>query len=260
MEANPSCLIVTAYYQFPSKHSLHNYDQWMKNFLTTIKNPLLIFCDAASEARIKEYRAAFMATTYIFVLPLEKLHCASIDWTKDWQRDTERRIHNPNLYIIWNEKSLFVYRAMVLQPLFDYYMWCDMGCFREASEMHLFREPWPSSGFLRSAKKDKMYFLNIEDFQAGELNVLENGLTRSFEGKNRIGGTIFLGHKDIFVVWVNTYYTFLEKYIAQDYFAGKDQNIMATIYAVHPELFELVKPVAGEGNPWFYLQRYFLGG
>jgi hypothetical protein len=259
METNPSCLIVTAYYQFPSKHSLVSYDQWMKNFLMTISNPMLIFCDAASEERIKQYRAAFMKTTWIFVLPLEKLHCSSIDWNKDWQRDTERGIHNPNLYIIWNEKSLFVYRAMVLQPHFDYYMWCDMGCFREASEMHMFTQEWPSLRFLKQAKKDRMYFLNIQEFQAGELEVLENGLTRSFEGKNRIGGTIFLGHKDIFIEWINVYYRFLEQYIAQDYFAGKDQNIMATVYAVHPELFELVRPVVGEGNPWFYLQRYFLG-
>ena len=254
----PTCLIVTAYYRFPSKHSSHSYDEWMKNFLTTIDNPLLVFCEEESVAKITQWRAAFPTKTWIFVLPFRNLHCQKIDWQKDWKRDVEQKIHNPNLYIIWNEKAAFLHRAMLLHAQYDFYMWCDIGCFRSAAEMDLFRGEWPSQSFLAKADKNKMYFLNIEPFQAGELELLPHGLTRSFENVNRIGGTIFLGSKAACENWVLVYYDYLQKYIDHDYFAGKDQNILASIYAAHPELFHLVTPKAGEGNPWFYLQRYFL--
>lgn len=255
----PSCLIVTAYYRSPAKHTVNQYHFWMGHFLKTINNPLVIFCDQQSVEQIIELRKEFLDKTWIYVLPFQELYCSNINWTKDWQRDRERSIHNPNLYIIWNEKSAFVHRAMLKHPDYDFYMWCDIGCFRSSEEMHLFAKEWPSQSFLNRAVKNKMYFLQIEDFKAGELNILGNGLTASFEEVNRIGGTIFLGHKEMIEGWFNVYYHYLHKYIANDYFAGKDQNILATIYAAHPEIFHLVRPVPGAGNPWFYLQRYFLG-
>jgi hypothetical protein len=180
-------------------------------------------------------------------------------WQKDIQRDVERSIHNPNLYIIWNEKSMFVQRAMSLNPFdTEFFMWCDIGCFRNAEEIPLFQKEWPSKDFLRSARRDKMYFLNITPFEERDFTVLANGLTRSFEYDTRIGATMFLGHKDIFETWIELFYKYMNVYMVKDYFTGKDQNIIATMYVLHPELFRLVHPVEGQGNPWFYLQRFFL--
>jgi len=256
------CTIVTCYYRFPSKHSYENYDAWMTNFLTTVDNEMIIFCDAESFEKVKTLRKEFEDVTDIFVLPLEETYCGQQVyqeiWKKDWQRDTEKSIHNPNLYIIWNEKSMFLNRAISINPFeTEFFMWCDIGCFRNKEDMHLFKN-WPSDAFLSSAKKDKIYFLNIEPFKPEDLEILPNTLTRSFEGKNRIGGTIFFGHKDTFVPWIEKFYYYMNTYMENNYFAGKDQNILATFYAAYPDLFELVTPQPNEGDPWFYLQRYFL--
>jgi hypothetical protein len=256
------CTIVTCYYKFPSKHSYENYDAWMTNFLSTVENEMIIFCDPESFSKVEALRKPFEDLTDIFVIPLEETYCGlpvyQEIWKKDWQRDTEKFIHNPNLYIIWNEKAMFMQRAIQVNPFeTNFFMWCDIGCFRSKEDMHLF-STWPSQEFLNNAKKDKMYFLNIEPFKEGDLDILPNKLTKSFEGKNRIGGTIFFGHKDICVPWIEKYYYYMNVYMENNYFAGKDQNILATFYAAHPEMFELVQPQPNEGDPWFYLQRYFL--
>jgi hypothetical protein len=261
MSAN--CTIVTCYYRSPAKHSLQNYDQWMKNFLMTIHNPMIIFCDEASASTIETYREKDMNKTKIIVLPLYETYCGDPSkhdlWIHDWHRDIEQRIHHPNLYIIWNEKAKFVERAMELNPFdTDFFCWCDIGCFRRQEELYLFEKEWPSSAFLQSAKKDKMYFLNITPFEENDFNILPNGLTHSFERVTRIGATMFLGHKTIFQDYIQLFYETMEQYIKNDYFTGKDQNIIATLYVLKPELFKLIRPIDGEGDPWFYLQRYFL--
>lgn len=257
------CTIVTCYYQSPSKHSLQEYDEWMTNFLTTVENEMVIFCDNVSYTKIAKLREPFKDMTQIYILPLEETYCGSPHyqtvWKKDWQRDIERSIHHPNLYTIWNEKSMFVHRVMKLNPFqTEFFCWCDIGCFRSKEDLCLFQHGWPSKSFLKNAKKDKMYFLNITPFESRDFETYANGLSRSFERVTRIGATIFLGHQSIFETWVETYYKYMDNYITHNYFAGKDQNIIATIYVCHPELFELVKPKPGEGDPWFYLQRYFL--
>lgn len=259
----PRCTIVTCYYQSDAKHSLESYRQWMTNFLTTVDNEMIIFCDQESFAYISEVRKPFEEKTHIYVFPMEEMYCAYPHyveyWKKDLQRDVERHIHNINLYMIWNEKSMFVHRAMTVNPFeTDFFMWCDIGCFRSPEELSLFQKEWPSETFLQSARKDKMYFLNITPFEEGDAQVFPNGLTRSFEEVTRIGATMFLGHKDVFETWIETFYKYMNIYMVNDYFAGKDQNIIASIYVLHPELFRLVHPVEGQGNPWFYLQRFFL--
>lgn len=256
------CTIVTCYYRSPSKHSYEEYDQWMENFLTTVENEMVIFCDEGSFEKIKKLREPFEEITMIYVLPLEETYCGNPHyqnvWNKDWQRDIERHIHHPNLYIIWNEKSMFVHRAMTLNPFHtEFFCWCDMGCFRSKEDLSLFHQ-WPSHAFLESASKDHMYFLNITPFEERDFETYSNGLTRSFERVTRIGATIFLGHVSIFERWIETFYKYMNDYITNNYFAGKDQNIIASIYVLHPTLFKLIRPVQGQGDPWFYLQRYFL--
>lgn len=257
------CTIVSCYYKSPAKHSTSEYDEWMANFLTTVENEMIIFCDEESYEKIMTLRKDFQEITFVYVLPLEETYCGNPHykevWMKDWQRDIEHSIHHPNLYNIWNEKSMFVYRIMQLNPFnTDFFCWCDIGCFRNKNDLHLFKNGWPSSTFLSTAAKDKMYFLNITPFEESDFEKQANGLSRSFEYDTRIGATIFLGHRFIFEKWVEYFYKYMNDYITKDYFAGKDQNIIATIYVLHQEIFKLIRPAANEGDPWFYLQRYFL--
>lgn len=259
----PRCTIVTCYYRSPAKHSPQQYDEWMENFLTTVHQEMVIFCDEESYEQIKKYREQDASKTKIYLLPLYETHCGHPSkhefWMNEWRRDIERGIHHPNLYIIWNEKAKFVERVIELNPFdTDFFCWCDIGCFRNKAELPLFQQEWPASSFLASAQKDKMYFLNIMPFQEKDYEIHPNGLTRSFERVVRIGGTMFLGHQNVFKQWITLFYQTMDRYIEHNYFAGKDQNIMATMYILYPYLFKLIEPVKGEGDPWFYLQRHFL--
>lgn len=258
-----SCTIVTAYFKSPSKYNTTLYDEWITNFLTTIDNEMVIFCDRASCDFISKLRNNFSNKTRIVVIEIEEFFCSQprfmYYWKKDYERDIEKKIHNINLYIIWNEKAMFVGKVIKANPFkSEFFMWCDIGCFRYKEELYLFKNEFPSKSFLRTAKKDKMYFLNIYPFQDSDLDILPNGMTKSFQYVNRIGGTMFIGHKDIFEKYIEIYYDNMIKYMNNDYFAGKDQNIIASVYVFNKDLFNLVRPVKGEGNPWLYLQRFLL--
>ena len=258
-----SCTIVTAYFKSPSKYNTASYDEWMTNFLTTVDNEMVIFCDRGSFEFITTLRANFVNKTRIVIIELEQLYCSQPHfmeyWKKDFARDFEKNIHNINLYIIWNEKAMFVGKVMKADPFkTEFFMWCDIGCFRYKDELHLFKKEFPSKKFLKSAKKDKMYFLNTCTFQKEDFEILPNGLTRELKYVNRMGGTMFIGHKDIFEKYVELYYNCMISYMNNDYFAGSDQNIISTMCILHPEIFEFVRPLPEQGNPWFYLQRFLL--
>jgi len=257
------CTIVTCYYRSPAKHTNSQYDEWMENFLKTVENEMVIFCDEESYDKLFNLRKEFEDITHIYVMPLSDTYCGNEHyqkvWLKDWNRDIERSIHNPNLYTIWNEKAMFVYRVMQINPFnTEFFCWCDIGCFRNKNEINLFKNGWPSTEFLKSAVRDKMYLLNITPFEEEDFKKYPNGLTRSFETVTRIGATIFLGHCVVFEKYIELFYKYMNDYISKDYFAGKDQNIIATVYALNPGLFKLIRPVHGKGDPWFYLQRHFL--
>lgn len=260
-----SCTIVTCYYRFPSKHSYEEYDAWMHNFLTHVHSNIVIFCDEDWVEHLAHLRQGFEDKTRIIVYKWNEMRCATKDmltyWHKDWERDTERAYHNPLLYTLWNEKTEMVRQTIDMNPFkSEFFCWCDIGCFRDSGDMHRYVNGWPSPSFLASACKDKIYLLNIEPFVGDDLQIQSNGLTRTFEGKNRIGGTIFFGHRVAWNTWHTKYYDTLRRYTECDYFAGKDQNIMATMVALYPSLVHLVTPSrrAEDGDPWFYLQRYFL--
>lgn len=259
-----SCTIVTCYYRFPSKHTFEEYDAWMRNFLCNVDQNMVIYCEQDWVDRLQELRKEFAQKTHIIVLPWAEMRCAAETmlayFRKDWARDHEQSYHNPLLYILWNEKTDMVRRAISTNPFSsEYFCWCDIGCFRKSEEMEMFQN-WPSSNFLSTAYTDKMYMLNIHPFDEDDHVVLSNGLTRCFRHKTRIGGTIFLGHRNAWNAWHTAYYNTMDSYMRHDYFAGKDQNIMASVAVLYPSLVYLVEPSHNpcDGDPWFYLQRYFM--
>lgn len=259
-----SCTIVTCYYRFPSKHSYHDYDTWMTNFLTTVDTPIVIYCDHDWVDRLRDLRKGFEHKTHIIPLTWDGMRCGSDNmmqyWKKDLERDHEKSYHNQLLYVLWNEKSEMVKRVIDVNPFgTDFFCWCDIGCFRTRDNIETFKH-WPARSFLESAVKDKMYVLNIEPFEKEDYNVLPNGLSQTFQYKQRIGGTIFLGSATVWTEWHRLYYDTMDKYMQEDYFAGKDQNIMASVAVMYPNIVQMVTPTRApyDGDPWFYLQRYFL--
>lgn len=259
------CTIVTCYYRFPSKHSFEEYDQWMTNFLTTVETPMVIYTDGQSIEKIKRLRQWAEDKTIIIDRPFNTTFCAQEKymeyWIKDWQRDYEKQIHNPRLYIVWNEKSKFVEEVMQANYFnTEYFCWCDIGCFRTQENLSNYKN-FPKVE--KIVATNKIQLLNIEPFNQNEIDYvnivkeqqLQNKIINIFQLKCRIGGTIFLGHKDAWNKWIPTFYSMMDTFIANDTFAGKDQDIMAMISLMYPELVNLIRPPTPNG--WFYLQDYF---
>jgi hypothetical protein len=253
--------IVTCFYEMSSKHSIDKYTSWMQLMIENIHNPMVIFCEKDWVDRMWSMRLGKKRITKVIVRDWEDMKCTQfIDyWHKDWERDLEKERHNPRLYILWNEKTAMVEKAIQLNPFdTEFYCWCDIGCFRNAEHISMYRN-WPEVSFLESARKDQIYVLNIEPFQTTELTLQSNGLPRPFAGRNRIGGGIILGHRSIWRDWIRAYYETLDLFMKEDYFAGKDQNVMAAVVARYPTLCRLIQPKPMDGfDPWFYLERYFL--
>ena len=238
----------------------------MANFLTTVHTPMVIFCDQSCVEEIQGLRGSLPST--IIAKPFNSLMCAKEPyasyWMKDIERDHERNYHNPNLYIIWNEKANFVKEAMRLN-IYDtsWYCWCDIGCFRDSNPKTLeILKDFPNVN-KTGIEQDKMYLLSIEPFTEREAATYIHNPTNTippvnlFQYNCRIGGTIFLGNAEVWKKWIPTYYNTMTEFMKHNLFTGKDQSIMAVVALMNPGMVKLVRPVAGQGDPWFYLQRLF---
>lgn len=238
--------IVTAYYEIEkSKHSKENYFNWIKNFMT-INNYMVIFVnDEIQKNKIYNLRLDYLDKTKIIILPFEELYCYQFMdyWNKDYERDIEKRFHNQNLYIIWNEKTTFMKKAMDLNPFnTDFYCWADIGMVRDDLILSYIKT-FPSSKMLNLIDKTKVYLLNLKIF---------------FKDINHyIGGGFIMCHKDMVDIWYDNYYSMLNEFMKKDLFAGKDQNIMNVIYDNFPKIIKLIEPIDPPFNHWFYMLFYF---
>lgn len=238
--------IVTAYYEFEkAKHSKEDYFNWIKNFMT-INNYMVIFVnDEIQKNKIYNLRLDYLDKTKIIILPFEELYCYQFMdyWNKDYERDIEKQYHNQNLYIIWNEKTAFMKKAMDLNPFnTEFYCWSDIGMVRDDLILSYIKT-FPSSKMLNLIDKTKVYLLNLKIF---------------FKDINHyIGGGFIMCHKDMVDIWYDNYYSMLNEFMKKDLFAGKDQNIMNVIYDNFPKIIKLIEPIDPPFNHWFYMLFYF---
>lgn len=246
--------IVTAYFHLPYAKKPHStYCVWMQNMLI-IDNPMVIFCDKESEPLIQSLRAAHMDKTQIVTLTFEEFHCIKYIqyFESHYNMDTEQRVgHNIYLYMIWNEKPHFVKRAIDMNPFHtDKFLWVDIGCFRKPNEHYIH---WPNQ---ERIPMDKVLLLSVNPFEPSELSCKSEHELPLFQFKDRIGGTIFGGGKELLLLWHTKYYSMLEHFITIHRFIGKDQSIINSVYLLNRDKCELVNWIEGCHDPWFYLQDY----
>jgi hypothetical protein len=249
--------IVTGYFQLKQAKASHDtYTVWMRNMLC-IDNPMVIFCDGASEQMIREMREGKMEKTKIIITSFNEFYSYRYarNFLEHYKMDKEQRVgHNMFLYMIWSEKSHFLKRAIELNPFStEYFVWCDIGCFRVPNTRYL---NWPSPSTIASLDKKKVLLLSVQPFTPEELQCHNRDRLPLFQFTNRIGGTIFGGGKDILLQWHDKYYEMLEHFISIGRFIGKDQSIMNSVYLLNRDMCNLVNWLPGCPDQWFYLQEY----
>jgi hypothetical protein len=92
--------VVTAFYQVRSKHSINEYQEWIKNFCKIPCN-LVIYTDEQSENFIRlarkdhENTVVIVKDLYSYNMTTETM----MDfWRKMYEIDPEKHIHSPELY------------------------------------------------------------------------------------------------------------------------------------------------------------------
>lgn len=107
----------------------------------------------------------------------------------------------------------------------------------------------------RTPEESGVLLLNIEPFTAEEKHLQEGRSLANFQSKVRIGGGTIGCDKPSLEAWHKAYYETFQRFIAEKMFAGKDQNIMATI-CLETDLCLFIYTDQGQ---WFKLQDWLIG-
>lgn len=246
--------IVTAYFNLTKSKASHDqYMDWMTNMLC-IQNRMIIFCDENSIELIQSKRPS-TCETIIIATKFEDFFCWKyIDIFKDqWNTDHENSYHTIELYLIWNEKSHFLKRAIETDTakgnLYNKYIWCDIGCFRRPNTEFIY---WPDAS--KIPDNNTMLLLEVDP-----IYIINPHELPDFRKINYIGGTIFGGNCNAIQKWHKAYYEMIDTFILDGRFIGKDQSMMSAIALKYPELCTLVTHPHGYMyyyDRWFYLQHY----
>lgn len=250
--------VVTCYYQIPSKQSKEVYHKWIANFMQ-MNFQVVIFTDQETYEFLNVQYPARKNRIYQ-VVELKEFVCSqefcNDGWDFGYHLDHELYTvrHSVPLYKVWNEKLFFVRRAVTLDPYHsDYFLWADIGCFREANPEKRFPY-FPSSSRL---SRNKITMLSIEPMLEEERK-MPFELDNRFQKLARIGGGIFGGGKDACLQFVDIHHRMLLAFKQRGLFAGKDQNLYIFAIIQYPDLFDIVTRASDGDNydPWMYLHIY----
>lgn len=260
-----SVSIVSCYFKIKSKHSYDNYNIWMRNMLENIDTPMIIYCDLESSDMIRTYRGN--KPLELVVMSFNDFYTMKYAdyWEYAYEIDPERKIHNPLLYMIWNEKIAFVNRACSSNPFeTDYFMWVDIGCFRNRIErgdipINLIAN-FPNREKVKLIPDNKILFLRTcNEIKPQWRELMPCGLTtHDFKSDlATISGTMFIMHKNMVAFAFDSYYLMVELFIKNKRFAGKDQNVMMNLAMKYVDKIIII-PKCYRGDPWFGFHWIFL--
>ena len=260
---NNKITVVTAYFDIESKATHAEYQDWMRNFLPRLNASLVVFTDKNNQALIQSLRVKQSHSTRIIVTSIEEFFTYQYNrlWKLHWRRDHEAERHSPDLYMIWNEKPRFLEIAIQQNPFdSEYFLWCDIGCFRNRPQdvSLTVLEDWPRIDRLH---KDKVTITYLSPFSAKDFKSVDGKLMSSSDFRERVtvAGGIYGGGAAGLKDWIDVFYKTLSAFFEYGRFAGKDQNLIANMACMHPQLFDLVIPEGYRRDPWFYLQYYLSG-
>jgi glycosyltransferase involved in cell wall biosynthesis len=258
--------LVTCYYAIKSKFPSTHYMEWMSNFLSLNCN-MVIYTDKESESMIRSFRArnGLMHRTSIIIKPIDDWEMAKYrdDYLHSHLIDTEKKIHSPELYMLWNEKTYFVMDAIKANPFqSQWFFWVDIGCIRD-KHMLRYVNTFPNPYKIMDMPSDKFILSSIVPFQAGDnyrepsspipMLFLNRGPTMSCGNIVRIQGGFFGGHVSQWSKWCILFSDMFHEFIRTRTFIGKDQYIMSSVYLNHTDRIHIMQ--ASDKNrindPWF---------
>ena len=139
----------------------------------------------------------------------------------------------------------------------EYYMWTDIGMLREEKLYYILNTNEFKCN-IKKLDKNKITLLKLNNFTKEELSYKNTIIPYTYKiGINRCGGGAIISSKFLMEKWFNIYYSMLDTFISNDFFAGKDQNILNNIYIKYGnDLFDLIEPIDYNLDKWFYILYY----
>ena len=245
--------VVTAFYKFgKSKHSDEEYAVWIDNFFKCTTSPVVCFCDNAQYFQ-ERYGGGKNNRTFI-ERPFDSFELTTPEWIAKWKRqvdqDPEKTIHSWELYAVWALKQEFVHKAINLNAYnSQYFVWCDIGCFREPSN-------FPKPPRFAEATHSKV--------SPGHILILK---IHEVDQSNHIGGGVLAGDTRAWSGFRSSYLSILNTFMDHGVFCGKDQTLYRFMIERKLIPFQVIETSGEWGtlprfkNPkfssrWFYLTFY----
>ena len=287
-----SC-IVTAYFRIPNKYSSDTYENdWIAKMLGSISDCMVIFCEEHMAEKMRTFRNGAPTTTAIVTMRLEDLPVAhyyypsntnpwwwlashiqrtksdpaTSYWRHQFQLDPEQQIHRSyQLFWIWLSKSWFVSTAILLQPhLFPvgtttppsihYWMWADIGSFREESigRTQLIRHP----EVLIEDAADVVVWMAHQQPNPPRDPLWNDKLQQPQHFYQ--SGSHGLGTATAWIEYHAAFVTTLELYKGR--FVGEDQCVLQSTCRLHPNLCAYVLHHQVPDNSYFGLRHVLKNG
>ena len=241
--------LVSAYYNFESKHKTTEYREWFVRLLRS-SDPLVIFVEPESEWYDFVVERRSHAPTIVVQHPFDMLVMSTTFTESFWQEqheiDLEANIHRgTGVYKIWNEKLVFIHAVVELNPFNStMFTWMDAGYFRSDS--------------LAPPSNELIVRLNITDAGVPVSKVFFNhvrgdSLDTSTRGRVATAGNSFMGTAEAMYELYDKYYlTFLD-WIRNQIFVGSDQMVMAETCFRYAHVCHPFYP--GRFKDWFSMSK-----
>jgi len=271
--------LVTAWYKIRRRgeSSFRPYEEWMRNLLSYMRWPLVVFGEEQSLDEMRRMRGDKPAV-YLAVSPEEFLVRKYRSVFQDQCPDRPDRSGSldPDVSMVWNEKCNFARRAAVMNPFgSEMVFWCDIGSFRATASYNeqLFRlsrrVEWPNLQVCRALPQDKVAItvVNRPNPPHGFSNSPGNGVPPDGgQPALAVGAGFWGGSREAVIRWGDAYYECLERRVREKRFILVEEHIMSEVCITRPELAHLIPRsavswggAAGEAS-WTHYRWYYLNG
>lgn len=251
--------IVTAYFNFPSKHTHEEYLLWMTEMLS-LRDAMVIFSTPDMISIMKQCRTHAAERTHFVSLKPQDLWIAQNQSADFWEgqllNDPERDIHRSHeLFWVWLSKTWFVAEAVRLNPFqSEIFLWSDIGSFRSkdyfdklliqhaelipktAMLMMAFQIPKPSSS---------PWVVKTIPVEQGDLYV---------------SGAQMAGTASTWTTFHSAFLKTFIQYVERGLFVGEDQALLQSTCLQNPSICAFVVPSMVKGDVFFGLLDVLYSG
>ena len=258
-------IIVSAYFQIPSKQPHSFYLPQVSRFLQNIKNPIIFFTTPDLKTDFELIRGdlpiQFIEMNSIYDMNAFKKYGYDF-WVNQCRLDVEK-YHTPELAAIWYEKKEFVKKAIhFVESLINNdtkndtntntynlntsvpFIWCDAGCIRTDNWIP---EIYTFGNKIDLIPKDKIMFQLLHTLPHKQFFVFPDVY---------IAGAIICGYKESWINYSDLYDDMITIYVNNNICVNSDQYIWASVSLAYPDKFEVCNVKYNTVENWFFFLSY----